>query len=122
MNKKEKLIDYLQELSDSELVYMHNEYCYSTNHYDDEIFLSDMFDEIFSSYEPWEIACKIHFGDFNPSYDYFKFNGYANIVSLHKWDIDKYVEIVDIVDYILENDVDFDDNNIRHVLDDIDNK
>lgn len=119
MTKKEKLIDLLQEMSDSELTYLHNEYCYNTNNYDDEIFTIDMWDDIFTNMDTFDIACKVFYGDFNPSYEYFKFNGYGNIQSICKWEIDRFVDINDIVDYIIDNNYSFENNDISYILDDI---
>lgn len=119
MTKREKLIDLLQEMSDFGIVLLHNEYCQLTNNFDDEIFTVDMFDEILQGFDPWEIACKIQFGDFNPSYEYFKFNGYGNIKSICKWEIDRFVDITDIVDYIIDNNYSFENNDIFYILDDI---
>ena len=119
MTKREKLIDLLQEMNDFAIVLLHNEYCQLTNNYDDEIFTIDMFDELLQGFDPWEIACKIQFGDFNPSYEYFKFNGYGNIKSICKYEIDRYIDTGDIVDYIIENNYSFENNDILYVLDDI---
>lgn len=119
MTKREKLIDLLQEMGDIALIMLHNEYIQKTNNYDDEIFTIDMFDEIFNGYDPFDIATKIHYGDFNPAYEYFKFNGYGNIQSICKWEIDRFVDITDIADYIIDNNCDFDNNDILYILDDI---
>lgn len=119
MTKREKLIDLLQEMNDPELVVLHNDYCCAINDYDNEIFEINQFDEIFNGCEPWDIATKICHGDFNPAFEYFKFNGYGNIQSICKWELDRFIDIMEIVEYILENDYSFENNDILYILDDI---
>lgn len=119
MTKREKLINLLQEMNDCGIVMLHNEYCYKVNNFDDEIFTIDMFDEILQGSEPWDIATKVFFGDFNPSYEYFKFNAYGNIKSLCKWELYQVIDISEIVDYIIKNNCYFDNDEILYILDDI---
>ena len=116
MTKEQRLINLLQEMGDSELVYIHNEYCQKVNAYDNEIYPLDMFDEIMNGLDPYTIACRVAYGDFNGGYEYFRFNGYGNIQSICKWDIDRYVDVVDIARYIIDNDDDFDVNDILCIL------
>jgi hypothetical protein len=119
MTKKEKLIDLLQETNYPELVLLHNDYCYAIDDVDNVIYSVDVFEEVFQGSTPWEIANRVHFGDFNPFYEYFKFDGYGNIKSIPEHGLDSTIEIVEIVDYILSKDFDFDSNDIRYILDDI---
>lgn len=119
MTKREKLIDLLQEMNYPDIVPLYNDYCNAINDFDNQIYDLDQFDEMFNSLDPFDIATKIYYGDFNPAYEYFKFNGYGNIQSICKWEIDRYIDINDIVDYILDNDCDFDSNDILYILDDV---
>lgn len=59
-NTPEAIMEYLNGLTNSELVSIHNEYCQANGYGDNEIY---------SSYE---------YG-----HDYVKFNGYANLVSFN---------------------------------------
>lgn len=117
MTKKEKLIDLLHKMSDFEIVHIHNEYCQNVNYFDDEIFTLDMWDDIFHGSDTFDIACKVYYGDFKPTCEYFKFNGYGNIQSICKYEIDRYVDINEIVDYAIENNIDFDNRDILCILD-----
>jgi hypothetical protein len=119
MTKREKLIDLLQEMEYNEMVALHNEYCQMVNKFDDEIFDVDMFDELLQGLDPFEIACKVHYGDFNGGYEYFKFNAYGNIQSICKWEIDRFVDINEIADYILDENYSFENNDILYILDDV---
>lgn len=119
MTKKEKLIDLIQDMGYSEQMILHNEYCYKINNYDNEIFDMDSFDEIFDNYTPTQMANSVHFGQYNPGHEYFTFNGYGNIETIPKYQLSDYIDGVEITNYILENDIDFDNNDIRYILDDI---
>lgn len=71
----------IEDMDTSDAVALHNEWCYATNNYDDEIIDMERFNEICEGMKPSDIAGKIVYGDFNPTHDYFRFNGYANFES-----------------------------------------
>ena len=68
-------------MGESDAVALHNEWCYETDNYDDEIFEMERFDEICDGMTPSDIARSIVYGDFNPNHDYFRYNGYGNFES-----------------------------------------
>ena len=72
------------------------------------------FDEIMDGMPPWNIATKIFYGDFRPNDNYFKFDGYANLESFDY--ISDEVDLEEIADYIVDNDEDFDNSDIREIL------
>lgn len=119
MTKREKIIDLIQKMSASEQVCLHNEYCYNVNNFDDEIFDIDRLDEICSGQDVYWIACRIYFGDFNPHCEYITFDAYGNFQSISELGVLDYINEAEIADYILENDEDFDNNDIRYILDDV---
>ena len=95
-------------MNTSDAVALHNEYCYETNDYDDEIIEMERFDETCEGMTPSDIARSIVYGDFNPNHDYFHFNGYGNFEStdlptdwIYPGDIAR--EVVDR-EYAFEND------------------
>lgn len=79
--KVEAIKNIIEDMDDSDAVALHNEYCYETNDYDDEIIEMEIFDEICEGMTPSDIANHIVYGDFNPNHDYFHFNGYGNFES-----------------------------------------
>lgn len=79
--KVEAIKDIIGDMDDSDAVALHNEYCYETNSYDDEIIEMDRFNEICEGMSPMDIAMRITFGDFHPHHSYFRYNGYANFES-----------------------------------------
>ena len=115
MTKTEMIKDLLENMSESQLYIIANEYFDKTNYYDDRIYDMDEFDEIMSGMSPSDIATKIFYGDFRPNDNYFKFDGYANLESFDY--ISDEVDLEEIADYIVDNDEDFDDSGIREILD-----
>lgn len=79
--KVEAIKNIIEDMDDSDAVALHNEYCYETNNYDDEIIEMERFDEICEGMTPSDIANHIFYGDFNPNHEYFHFNGYGNFES-----------------------------------------
>ena len=79
--KIETIKNIIEDMDDSDAVAFHNEYCYETNDYDDEIIEMERFDEICEGMTPSDIARGIFYGDFKPNHDYFHFNGYGNFES-----------------------------------------
>lgn len=114
---KEKLKELFEEMSLSDLLSVHREYCQATNCFDDEIFDMDMFDEIMHGQDPWWIACRIFYGDFNPNDDYFTFNAYGNLKSINEYNIKDYIYIDDIIDHIIDNNDALYNDDIQAILD-----
>ena len=79
--KVEAIKNIIEGMDESDAVALHNEYCYETNNYDDEIIEMERFDEICEGMTPSDIARSIVYGDFNPNHDYFHYNGYGNFES-----------------------------------------
>ena len=80
------------------------------------------FDEMMEGYTPTELAERIFFGDFDINHDYFFFNSYANLVSIHEYEMSDHFEIIidEIVDSMLYH---YDDLYIDNdKLDDLINK
>ena len=117
MTKREKIIDLIQEMSIPDAVMLHNEYCYETNCYDDEIFDSDRLNEICEGQDAEWIIHRAYFGDYHPQADYIKFNGYGNFKSIFNYEIFEYIDEIEISEYILEHDEDFGYDDIRYILD-----
>ena len=79
--KVEAIKNIIEDMDDSDAVALHNEYCYETNDYDDEIIEMERFDEICEGMTPSDIARSIFYGDFNPNHEYFHYDGYGNFES-----------------------------------------
>ena len=118
MTKTEMIKDLLENMSKSKLYIIANEYFDKAEYYDDRIYDMDEFDEIMSGMSPSDIATKIFYGDFRPNDNYFKFDGYDNLQSFDY--ISDEVDLEEIADYIVDNDEDFDNSDIREILDEDD--
>lgn len=79
--KVKAIKNIIEDMITSDAVALHNEWCYETNNYDDEIIEMERFNEICSWMSPLDIATKTFYGDFNPNHGYFYFNGYGNFES-----------------------------------------
>ena len=79
--KVEAIRSIIEGMDESDAVALHNEYCYETSDYDDEIIEMERFDEICEGMTPSDIANHIFYGDFNPNHEYFHYDGYGNFES-----------------------------------------
>lgn len=83
---EERIKEIIEEMSTEDKVALWNEYCDLEHRFDDRIYSMEEFDEIMSGREPLDIIRTCYLGDFNPTHEYFWFNGYANLES--DYDID----------------------------------
>ena len=60
----------------------------------------DQFNELMSGQDPEFIAHRVFFGNFNPTHDYFRFDGYGNIETISNWELERVME--DWADDIVE--------------------
>ena len=90
-------------MSYSEIVTLHNEYCRNMSYYDDEIFENDPYiiNEMFS--DSFKALQCMYFGEYNPNDDFFKFNGYGNLQSINEYNVLDYIDIKGIVLHIFED-------------------
>lgn len=113
--KVEAIRSIIDNMSDSDAVALHNEYCYETNDYDDEIIEMERFDEICDGMTPSEIARSIVYGDFNPNHDYFHFNGYGNFESTN--DPTDWIYPGDIAREVVDREKSFENDEIQEEID-----
>lgn len=81
-NTFEAVLEYLNGLDNSELVNIHNEYCQNNGYSDDEIYNND--EDFFNTFfdgKVMEALRATHYGRFNFSDDFIKFNGYGNLIT-----------------------------------------
>lgn len=114
---KNKLTTLLEEMSNTDLIRIHNDYCAEVNGWDSHIYTMDELNEELHGTSPDEVARLIFYGSFNPNHEYFVFNGYGNLESFNEWQVNEYVFISDIVRHIAERDDDLGNDEIRSLLD-----
>lgn len=113
--KVEAIKNIIEDMDDSDAVALHNEYCYETNNYDDEIIEMERFDEICEGMTPIEIANHIFYGDFNPNHEYFHYDGYGNFESTN-YPTD-WIYPGDIAREIVDREKSFENDEIQEEID-----
>ena len=131
---EERIREILTGMDDSELVSVWNEYCYETSNYDDEILDYDRMEEaIKESNEDGMYWINRFFygsddygdGSANPNRNYFRFNGYGNVISFDYIynsysDEFNHIDVDDLIDYIIENRESFGNDEIEEVFEEED--
>ena len=118
-NAREEVLEMLRDMDDYELVAIHNEYCDEVNYVDDRIYSMGEFDELYcmDGKSPLDVIRDAFNGSFNPNDDWFRWNGYGNLESTDR--PEDWMDLDDIADYIVENDEDFDNDDLRDLMDEI---
>jgi hypothetical protein len=132
MELKERLIEAFKGMDDNELVNIWDEFCYAANRYDDEIMTYEQLEEWAnnSNDDTISILNRFYFGsDYmskdgsaNPNRNFFKFNGYGNIVSFDYiynsyTEEFSYIDAEELAEYIVENMEAFYNDEIQEILD-----
>jgi len=119
MNDKLKndLCEHLQQIHERDLVDLHHQYCEAMNYGDDEIYdIETFFNEFFCGVKDLysDVICRINYGNFRDNDDWAKFDHNGNIISTSR--VEDWIDIDEMVDYIIENDDDLSDTDIRDIL------
>ena len=128
---KERIIDSFKEMNDEEVISVWNEYCREVNKFDDEIMDAYELEEwANNSGDTMNILNCFFFGSdeeregtsANPNRNYFKFNGYGNIISfdyIYNQFTDEfhYVDADELAEYIAENEEAFYNDEIQEIID-----
>jgi predicted DNA-binding helix-hairpin-helix protein len=112
MNKKtptQQIIDTINDMSESQLVELNNDYCTSASYHDDEIHTND--EDFFSTYFENDVIGAVRaasYGNYSYSHNYVKFNGYGNLESFSYFSTNDLCENVEtMAEYIADNLTDF---------------
>ena len=119
IEKRKKLVDYINGMGVEEKIALHNTYCDAANCMDDCIYAMDEMEEILDGVDKWELVRMIRFGNFDFMKDFWGFNGYGNLVSYNAWELPVYAE--DIADYVLRKEDSLGNDEIQEILDEEDN-
>ena len=128
---KERIINLFKAMNDGEVISLWNEYCREVNKFDDEIMDAYELEEwVNNSGDTMNILNRFFFGSdeeiegasANPNRDYFKFNGYGNIISfdyIYNQFSDEfyYIDVDELAEYIAENEESFYNDEIQEILD-----
>ena len=115
MEKKQKIVEYIDGMGVEEKIALHNTYCDAANCMDDCIYAMDDMDEILDGVDKWELVRMVQFGDFDCTKEFWSFNGYGNLDSYNALELPIYAE--DIADYILSKEDSLGNDEIQEILD-----
>ena len=120
-NMRDEVKEMLMDMDDCDLVAIHNEYCEKVNYVDDMIYSMGEFDEIYPAdgKSALDIIRDAMGGSFNPDDDWFRWNGWGNLDSTDTPDEGDWIDIDEIADYIVENDDALRNDEIRDLMDEI---
>lgn len=105
MTREQSIRSYVEQLSGSELANLLQCMTFCDGSFEETTYYDmDSFNEFMSNYTPSEIARMIHYGEFNPNDDYFRFDGYGNLESLDWQEISDKAESLesDIIDHLVK--------------------
>ena len=114
MEKRQKLVDYIDSMGIEEKIELHNSYCDAANCMDDCIYAMDEMEEILDGVDKWELVRMIQYGDFDFNKEFWGFSGYGNLVSYNAWELPIYAE--DIADYVLLRGDSLGNDEIQYIL------
>ena len=120
MEKRKKLVDYINSMKTDEIVELHNSYCEAAGYEDDRIYSMYELDELLEGRTPTDILSMGFYGDFRPHHDFFWFNGCGNLESADYLSGTP-VCAGDIADYILSAEDSLGNDEIKEILDGEDN-
>lgn len=119
MKSLDRIIEVLNDLSDYELIDVHNRYCENNNYMDDYIEYMSEIDCMFSGMSATEFLSKIDFDNFDVNNNYFVYTIYG-LVSFDYVDDDNCPICIDeIASYILNNSDDLECSEIADCLEEI---
>ena len=116
MEKRRKLVDYINDMKTEERVKLHNSYCEAAGYEDDRIYSMYELDELLEGRTPTDILSMGFYGDFRPQHDFFWFNGYGNLKSAD-YITDMPIFAIDIANYILSAEDSLGNDEIQEILD-----
>ena len=116
---KDKILECLNEMDAGDLIQIHNEYCGAVNAHDDLIYSMDDLDMLCEGQDAHLIACRAIFGDFHASDDYIMVDGYGNFQTMNDYNVQHYIYIDDIADYIERNKDSLYNDDIQEIIDEM---
>lgn len=102
--KTNEILNAINSMNESELIQLNNLYCESINDFDNMVYSND--EEFFSmlGWDGLRVAQSICYGEYNYSHNWVAFDGYGNLQSYYRFDINNLVETPEtIAEYITEN-------------------
>ena len=120
MEKRKKLVDYINDMKTEDIVELHNSYCEAAGYEDDRIYSMYELDELLEGRTPTDILSMGFYGDFRPQHDFFWFNGYGDLETAN-YVTDMPIFASEIAGYILLREDSLGNDEIQEILDEEDN-
>lgn len=114
---EDKVRAVIDDMNSSDVVELWNEYCDKQKYFEDRYLYMDEFNDLFCGSTPLKIAEVVYQEDFNPMHDYFKDGIYGVTSYEDAYDCVCDMDLNSLVDYIVDNDEDFHNSDIREALD-----
>lgn len=118
MEKRQKLVDYINGMDTDEKIALHNSYCDAANCMDDYIYKMDELEEVLDGADKWELVRMIRFGNFDFMKEFWQVNGYGNLDSYGAWELPIFAS--DIANYILSEEDSLGNDKVQKILDEED--
>ena len=115
MEKKQKLVDYINGMGVEGKIALHNAYCDAANCMDDCIYAMDDMEEVLYGVDTWKLVSMMKYGNFDFNDDFWRINGYGNLDSYDAWELPIFPD--DIADYILSEKDSLGNDEIQEILD-----
>ena len=115
MEKRRKLVDYINSMGIDEKIALHNTYCDAANCMDDCIYTMDEMEEILDGVDTWRLVDMMRYGNFDFQNDFWGFNQYGNLDSYDALELPIFAS--DIAGYILRKEDSLGDDEIQYILD-----
>ena len=116
MEKRKKLVDYINSMNTDEIVVLHNDYCEAAGYDNDHIYSMEDMDSVMLGANPRWILERAFYGKFNPRHEYFRFNNSCNLESAD-YIFEMPISVDDIADYILSEKDSLGNDKIQEILD-----
>lgn len=94
---------YLASETENLSIDAYNDWTIENNDPDSYIYSMSEFNEVMSAFEPERIADMCYYGDYSPTAEYFTFDGYGNIKSIHEYDNPCW-DPEELKEYFIENE------------------
>lgn len=120
---EEKILDYLNDMDDSDFNTLAEEYLEENSYFDDIYRPMDEFDSFMEGKTPSDIAITLACAgsDFNINDEYFRFDGYANPVSANEFDYRDDINMRDFVNWLMDGNGS-PDSDLQDIIDDGDDE
>lgn len=96
------IIEAFGRMTTNESIHSYNAYLDENRYQEDKIYFLEDIDEILGDIKPSEMLQLFANGIYNSSDDYFRFDGYGNIITMDEFDVLDHIDVNNITEYLLK--------------------